>query len=193
MAGKLVVEEAGRLDYDGSQIEPLWAYRALGVQGDSIVYFQGGMRVSRERLVDAGELRESEIAVPISAKDALHIIVEHFDDPGLRLAYHRQRLLVNAAKERIIDATGVHVKRKASDLYVGDRKLSVSVATASASSSKIHLGINVSSEGAPRGVRIVGLAEMGVEDALDLGRKISMSYAEEIEGIEEDICKTRVF
>ncbi|RMF91430.1 MAG: DUF366 family protein [Methanobacteriota archaeon] len=192
-SSRIQIVDGGRLDYDGSQIKPLWAFRELGVQGDSIVHFTGAMKVGRDELVDIKDLREGKEDFPISSEEALHFIVEHFDDPSLRLAYHRQRILVNVAKERIIDAGGVHVKRRASDLYVGGRKLSVSVATASASSSKIHLGLNITSKGVPEGVRATGLEEIGVKDTESLAKGISEAYVSEIAEIEEDITKTRVF
>jgi hypothetical protein len=191
--GKIKIKDAGNLVYDGSQIEPLWAFRELGVQGDSIVYFIGGMKVLRDALIDLEDLRAENTKIPISADNALHFIVEHFDDPDLRLAYHRQRILINVAKERIIDISNVHIKRVASDLYMDGRKLSVSVATASASSSKIHLGLNITSKGVPLGIEAVGFEELDVKDVSELAREIAKSYKDEISEIEADITKTRVF
>ncbi len=190
---QISVEDAGTLVYDGSQIRPLWAFSELGVQGDSVVFFRGGMKVPREALLDIEDLRESQKINPLTAEDAIHFIVEHFDDPSLRLAYHRQRILINVAKERIIDTSGVHVKRMASDLYVDDKKLSVSVATASASSSKIHLGVNIKSSGVPEGVKATGLKDLGVTDISLLAKDIADSYIEDIAQIEEDLTKTKVF
>ncbi len=151
------------------------------------------MKVSRNALVDVEDLRGSEGQIPISADEALHFIVEHFDDPSLRLAYHRQRILVNVTTEIIISAAKTNVKRDASDLYVNDKKLSVSVATASVSSAKIHLGLNITSDGVPNGVDAIGLAELGITDVLAMAENIAKSYAEEIAEIEDDITKTRVF
>jgi hypothetical protein len=190
---RITVKDAGELNYNGSQIAPLWAFRELGVQGDSVVFFTGGMKIPRESLVDIKDLRDSMEEYPISSDRALHFIVEHFDDPSLRLAYHRQRILINVAKERIIDASDTHVKRLASDLFVGKRKLSVSVATASVSSMKIHLGLNITSKGAPQDISIKGLEELDIKDVTGLATTIAESYVEEIAEIEEDITKTRVF
>ena len=190
---RTTVFDAGSLDYDGSQIKPLWAFQTLGVQGDSIVYFTGKMSVSRDALVDLEDLREATVSVPISSELVLHFIVEHFDDPSLRLAYHRQRILVAAAKKEVTKAAKTHVERDASDLYFKGRKLSVSVATASASSAKIHLGLNITAEGVPEGVEAVGLSELGVKDASALATSIAKSYAREIAEIEDDLTKTRVF
>ncbi len=190
---RTTVFDAGSLDYDGSQIEPLWAYRVFGVKGDSIVYFTGGMSVSRDELIDIEDLRQTRSKVPISSELALHFIVEHFDDPSLRLAYHRQRILVAVTREEVIKTAKTHVQRDASDLYLEGRKLSVSVATASASSAKIHLGLNISSKGVPEGVEAVGLSELGVSDVPALAASIASADAGEIAEIEDDITKSRVF
>jgi hypothetical protein len=190
---RVKIKDGGRIDYDGTQIKPLWAFRELDVQGDSIVYFIGEMKVPRTELIDVKDLLENEAEIPISSERTIHFIVEHFDDPSLRLAYHRQRILINIAKERIIDDCETHVKRNASDLFVGERKLSVSVATSSASSSKVHLGLNITSEGVPEGVKAIGLTELGINDFSALAKAIAKNYVLEIEEIEEDLSKTRVF
>ena len=90
-------------------------------------------------------------------------------------------------------AAKTHVERDASDLYFKGRKLSVSVATASASSAKIHLGLNITAEGVPEGVEAVGLSELGIKDVSALATSIAKSYAREIAEIEDDLTKTRVF
>ncbi len=191
--GRIKTFNAGSLDYDGSQIAALWAFRELGVQGDSIIYFTGGMKVSRDALVDVADLRDSEEDFPISSDEALHFIVEHFDDPGLRLAYHRQRILIGVCIERLNKATDKNFTRDASDIYVDGRKLSVSVASASASSSKIHLGLNITSDGVPKGVDAIGFDELGIADISALAESVAKSYVEEIAEIEDDITKTKVF
>jgi hypothetical protein len=193
MEGSLKLKNAGSMGYDGTQIAPLWAYSELGVQGDSVIFFIGEMKVPRDSLIDIEDFRSQKVDYPISSEKAIHFIIEHFDSPSLRLAYHRQRIIVNIAKERIINASGIHVKRTGSDLYVNEKKLSVSVATASASSSKIHLGINVTSRGVPKGVKAIGLEELKIKDVTGLAKAIANGYAGEIKGIEKDISKSRVF
>ena len=34
-----------RVDYDGTQIHSLWAYRSYGIQGDWLLAFQGGCEI----------------------------------------------------------------------------------------------------------------------------------------------------
>jgi hypothetical protein len=60
------------------------------------------MKVPRTEIIDTKDLRENKADIPISSERALHFIVEHFDDPSLRLAYHRQRILINIAKETLL-------------------------------------------------------------------------------------------
>jgi hypothetical protein len=172
------------LDYDGTQLRSHWAYRHLGLAGDCIVGFQGSCEVAGERLVD---LEDRSAGATIVARRMVHFLVEHFDR-DLELAIARQRLLVCIAGESIRDLGGTPPRRLGDDLHVGDRKLSVSVATASPVSTLIHLGINVDARGAP--VAAIDLRELGI-DAVALGREVLNRYVEEIEGAGRARCKVR--
>ena len=111
-----------RLDYDGTQIRSLWAYREFGIQGDSIVAFIGGCEIPVDNIVDLEDVRaKSRIASP----RMLHFIEEHFD-LDLEKAVLRQRLLAVLA----CDALGGRAARRGDDLFAGERKLSISIATA---------------------------------------------------------------
>ena len=169
------------LEYDGSQLKSLWAYGLFGVKEDSIISFIGPCNVRREHMVD---YEDYVSGYTIESPKMLHFIVEHFDDVSLRLIYTRQRLLVSIAKD-VIDPT---VERVGDDLYYNGRKLSVSIATLSPVSAKIHLGINVV---APK--EYVGLSDMGIgeEQAKEIAIEICRRYATEIMDIEEDLRKTR--
>lgn len=50
----------GRIDYDGSQIEPLWAY-SLGIAGDSIVVFRGAMDIIPSNIKDMEDLQDNAV------------------------------------------------------------------------------------------------------------------------------------
>jgi len=169
-------EERG---YTGREIRPLWAYREFGIQEDSVVCFRGACRVETEHMVDLEDRREGE---EISSPDMVHFIVEHFDSTSMKLISARQRLLVAIAGE-VLQEWG-RVTRKGDDLYWEKKKLSVSIAGGSAVSTKIHLGINVESEG------YGNLKEMGV-DPRGLGERIAKAYAREVEDMEKSIRKTR--
>ncbi len=92
---------------------------------------------------------------------------------------------------------GIKTHRKGDDLYCDDGKLTVSIATCSASSMKIHFAMNLTTTGTPKDVETAGLLECSRELDMNgiskLPDKISETYIDEIQDIEEDIAKTRVF
>jgi len=170
----------GRIDYDGTQIHSLWAYRTFGVQGDSIVAFQGGCEIPFANMVDLEDVRaRSRIASPLM----LHFIVEHFE-LDLEKAVLRQRLLAATAK----DLLGPDVRRDGDDLFLGPGKLSISIATLTPVSSKIHFGINVE-RALDVGVETRALKDLGVEPAA-FARKVLERYAAEMGGVLD--ARTRV-
>jgi hypothetical protein len=96
----------------------------------------------------------------------LHIMVERFD-PDLERAVLLQRLLVALTADRIRGALApdraATVRRLGDDLFVGEGKLSVSVATLSPVSALIHLGLNIDDRGTP--VRAAALGPLGIDPA----------------------------
>ncbi|AEF95566.1 DUF366 family protein [Methanotorris igneus] len=185
-----VVFPKGRIKYTGKEIEPLWAFNMFDVQKDSIVAFRGGMEVKIENMKDLKDVKEEgEFKIPIKGDDCIHFIVEHFDNPDLKMIYLRQRILICIAKDTI-ESFGVKLDREGDDLYCNGKKLSVCIATRGVSSAKIHLGINVNSKGIPEHVEGIGLEDIGIFDIEEVMRKIAISYAKEMEKIEKDIRKT---
>jgi len=171
---------ADRVDYDGTQIHSLWAYRTYGVQGDSIVAFQGGCEIPFTNMVDLEDVRaKSRIASPLM----LHFICEHFD-LDLEKAVLRQRLLAAIVRDEL----GGEVRREGDDLFLGPGKLSISIATLTPVSSKIHFGINIERE-LHVNVETRGLKDLGVDGA-DLARRVTAQYAAQIDGILD--ARTRV-
>ncbi len=169
-----------RVDYDGTQIHSLWAYRTFGVQGDSIVAFLGGCEIPFSNMVDLEDVRaKSRIASP----RMLHFIVEHFD-MDLEKAVLRQRLLAAIVRDEL----GGQVRREGDDLFLGPGKLSISIATLTPVSSKLHFGINIE-RALDVGVETRALADLGV-DATDLARRVLAQYAGQIDGIHD--ARTRV-
>ena len=169
-----------RVDYDGTQIHSLWAYRTYGVQGDSLVAFQGGCEIAFSNMVDLEDVRaKSRIASP----RMLHFIAEHFD-LDLEKAVLRQRLLAAIVRDEL----GGAVRRDGDDLFLGPGKLSISIATLTPVSSKIHFGINIE-RALDVGVETRALADLGV-DATDLARRVLAQYASQIDGIHD--ARTRV-
>lgn len=170
-----------RIDYDGSQINALWAYAKFRAREDSIVCFRGGCDVTIEHMIDLEDRVNNE---RIYSPDMLQFIVEHFDDPDIRLAYARQRLLACIAAESL-KHRGYIVTRKGDDLFYDGKKLSVGIAAAGPTSHKIHFGMNVRCD------EYMSLEKMGVKDVDVLMEEIGGNYAGEIEDIEGDIRKSR--
>jgi hypothetical protein len=174
------------IKYDGSQIAPLWAY-SMGIKGDSIVCFHGPMDVTFENMKD---LEDEKAGKTIKGDDLLHIIVERFDSPAsMRLSYHMQRLLIICIKE-VLEKHGVKTTRNGDDLFIDDRKLTVSIASAGVASEKIHCGINITTKGTPRDVKTAALLDFGL-DWKPIAEEISRTFLHEIEDIEGDITKTK--
>lgn len=154
MKAKLLRNE---ISYDGEPLSSLWAYRKHNIQGDSIVAFQGLCDVNIEALVD---LEDAKAGAFIYSKKMLHFIVEHFE-LDLEAAILRQYLLVSIAQDELNRRLKQsRVIRDGNDLYLGAAKLSVSIATLTPVSSKIHFGINIISKGTP--VKTLGLKDMGI-------------------------------
>lgn len=183
----LVRVEEKEIKYDGRQLSSLWAFRNFGLQGDSIVCFRGGCQVELTEMVDLADVRAN---APIYSEDMLHFIIEHFD-MDLEKAVVRQRLFIAIIKDCLNRQAKVDLIRKGDDLYCGERKLSVSIATASPVSTLIHTGLNVSSRNTP--VPTIGLLDMGwhSEEILKLGQAIARAYQEETGGIRLARCKVR--
>jgi len=171
----------GRIDYDGSQIGSLWAYARFGIQEDSIVCFRGSCNIPLEHMVDLEDKINRE---HIESPDMLHFIVEHFDEPSLRVAYARQRLLACIAGETLKDM-GFLINRSGDDLFFKGQKLSISIASTSAVSCKIHFGMNVECEG------YMSLGKMGVKDPYGVMKRIGERYAAEYDDMGRDMRKSR--
>ncbi len=173
-----------KFDYDGSQISSLWAYNSFGVQEDSVVVFRGACDVKIEHMIDLEDRRANE---SIWSEDMVSFIIEHFDSTDLKLIYARQRLFTALVREHLADL-GVKTTRGGDDLFLKGKKLTVSIASTSSVSQKIHFGINVSHD-------VYGnLKEAGIgEDKMvaSFMQAVGEAYVSEFEDIEEDLRKSR--
>ena len=166
------------IPYTGRELRSGWVADTTGIEGDALVAFVGPCEVPLEHMVDVEDIRRG---VPIKAARMLHFLAEHFDTDLARTVL-RQRLLVCRAAEILNQASAQHVRRNGDDLFVGERKLSVSIATASPVSTLIHLGLNIDPSGAP--VPAIGLDELGVPVA-EVAEQIMAAYVEEMQS-----CRT---
>jgi hypothetical protein len=173
-----------KFDYDGSQISSLWAYNSFGVQEDSVVVFRGACDVKIEHMIDLEDRRANE---SIWSEDMVSFIIEHFDSMDLKLIYARQRLFTALVGEYLF-GIGVQTTREGDDLFLRGKKLTVSIASTSAVSQKIHFGINVSHE-------IYGnMKEAGIGEDKQVAsfmQAIGEAYVREFEDIEKDLRKSR--
>ncbi len=148
----------GAHPYDGSPLGGHWAFRAHGIQGDSLLAFMGPCRVAVEALADLQDARDGAF---IYSPLMLHCVLELFG-PGLEEAAARQWLMAaTVAEELNARLKAVRVRREGNDLFVASRKLSVSIAAPTGVSVKVHLGINIDATGAP--VPAAGLRDLKVE------------------------------
>lgn len=181
------------IEYDGSQLSPLWAYASFDVQGDSIVSFRGPCNVSDEFMVDMEDKRKG---AEIVSSDMLHFIVEYFG-VAIDEIVLVQRLLISTVvdllKEAVFDEAEVEREFDNIFAYPPDEdergKLSVSVATVSPVSGLVHLGLNVITEGTP--VRTAGLKEIGVEDVDEFAVEVAKRFIQEMKNVKADASKVK--
>ncbi len=151
--------------------------KTLKIQGDAIVAFIGECEVQLTEMVDIEDVINNE---PIYSKYMLSFITEQFN-VNLVEGVFRQRLLMCIIKEAL-EKRGFLVKRNGDDLFVNDKKLSVSIATKSLTSILIHTGINILSEGAP--IPVSGLeSDLGIKDIKEFALEVMKNYSEEVDDI----------
>ena len=173
--------------YDGAALSPLWAYRTLGIQGPSAVAFVGPCDVPLAALVDQEDVRRK---APIASSCMLHLIAEDFSS-DLDGAIWRQRLLTAIALGLLkVHPRTKKIRRNGDDLYDGRAKLSVSIATVTPVSTKIHFGINIDSKGTP--VMTRGLADYGIPVA-PFAKNLLKNYAREWGEVQEAKWKVRAY
>ncbi len=148
------------IEYTGTQLSPHWIYHRFGLLGDALISFQGPCHVALDKMVDQVDVRENK---PICSDLMLHFIGEFFG-PTLSETILWLRLLVSLAQEEIVFRTkNPTIIRGSNDLYDGDAKLSVAIATASPISTLIHFGINITNTGTP--IKTKGLNDYNINSS----------------------------
>ena len=169
--------------YDGSQLTSLRNYLTHGLLGDSIVAWVGPCDVSNEHMVDGEDLVQG---ARIAGSQMLHFIVEKFD-VSLFAAVALQRLFAGIVKDQL-QKSAAELVRDGDDIYLGDRKLSISIATQSPTHCLIHFAVNVSNEGTP--VKTLALQDLGV-DAKALALAVMQAFCSEVDSIHTATRKVR--
>ena len=183
-------------EYDGSQINPSWAFQEYGIYGSSIITWIGPVNITPDNLKDF-----ADVGLEIKSNYMVNFICEFFDQQptNMRIAYLRQRLLVMIFRE-ILTEKGIPTKREGDDIFVDGRKLSISIASVSLSSAKIHFALNLEDKGTPDDVGTIGLYDIQVDNQqvfdednlLELINDTVNRFINELETIENDISKTKV-
>lgn len=166
------------LAYDGTQLRSLYAYLGHGVLGDSIVAWVGPCNIEFEHMVDGEDLLQK---AKICGDRMLHFIIEIFQS-NLFSGVALQRLLASQIKDHLQNsATGLVGKglmtRDGDDLYFDGKKLSISIATQSPTSTLVHFAVNITNEGTP--VKTLSLEDLQVnhkEFALQVMTRFANEY-----------------
>jgi hypothetical protein len=141
------------LTYTGRELRSGWVREWTGLAGEAAAAFLGPCQVATEDLVD---LDDARAGATIYSRRMAHLIIEL---PGttLQAGVLLQRLLVCQLAE-ILGEDGFSPRRDGDDIFIRDRKLTVSIAAPYDKGSLIHLGINVDAAGAP--VPAIGLNDL---------------------------------
>lgn len=187
-------------NYDGSQIRPFWAKEKFGISEDNIVVMVGGMNVKFENMIDMDELKAKK---EIKTDKAIHFLIEHYDSNDICVAYYRQRIFCFVVEEilqkylqKYLKVPNASIERKGSDLYIEGKKLSVSIATVG-KTQKIHFGINLTTKGTPNDIKTIALNDFECfadeKKINEFADEVVNRYVFDVEKIEKDIMKTKVF
>lgn len=164
-----------RIDYDGSQLSSLFAFRSFDLQGDSVIAFVGRCAVAQEHMVDLVDVKAGQA---IFSEQMLHFIGEFFDRDLDRMILRERLMAATIFEELISRKPGIDMKRDGDDIYLGLKKATVGIATVSPVSTLFHVGINVSSKNTP--VDTIGLDDLEI-DVGDFALAVLKKYTREIE------------
>lgn len=185
------------IHYDGTQMQSLWAYKKYGVLGDSIAAFVGSCDVPLEHMIDQ---EDKNVNAVIKSPTMLHFIIEHFGST-LEAAVLRQRLFASQVHVVVQEALRarplpVFATRSGDDIYIHDgeqkRKLSISIATVSPVSTKIHFAMNVKNADAQAGLKTAALLDYicdSEEEVKTLATQLLNWYKNEMETVYQATCK----
>lgn len=172
------------IKYNGTQIYSRWAFKQAKIVGECIVAFIGPCNIPPKNIVDMEDLEKgAKIASPLM----LHFIIEFFER-NLEKAVLHQRLFTAIVKDILTKKTGRNLIRRGDDIYDGIAKLSISVATLTSISSKIHFGINIESHGTP--VKTKGLKEYNIPPK-QFAAEVMKAYLQEIKTMTKARYKVR--
>ncbi len=171
--------------FTGEQLSSFWAYQNYDILGDNIVAFIGPCQVEEKYIIQVDHFKKK---TQIKSERMLHFLVEHFD-LDLEKAILRQKLLVDIVKDKLNHRLkGDVLQRWGDDLFDTEFKLTVSATVRTSVSTKIHLGINISSKNTP--VKTKGLDDYGI-DPNDISQAVMDQYRLDMRLISQKLYKTR--
>ncbi len=167
--------------YDGHQLRSLYAYLHHNLLGDSIIGWIGPCDIPFENMVDGEDLIAQS---RICGASMVHLIIEKFDST-LAFGVATQRLLASMCKDLLEELASDHALiRKGDDLFEGNRKLSISIASQSPTSTMIHFALNVLNTGTP--VPTLALEDLNIEP-VGFAKELMRRFCHEIDEI---LCAT---
>ena len=172
------------IKYDGSQLRSHFVLEKTGSYGNGGIVFIGEADVALSHMVDLEDVREGDY---IYSPLMLHFILEFFPAELPKVVLW-QRLFLAEIYKILVFEYKLPFSLQGDDLYLEDRKLSVSIATVSAVSSVIHTALNIKTENTP--VKTVGLEELQIEP-LVFARKVGENFQKEYNSIQKAIAKVR--
>lgn len=174
--------------YDGTQLRTLYAYLKHEVLGDSAVAWIGPCEIDFKHIVDGEDrLANSKICGDKMA----HFILEVFHQ-SLFSGVILQRLMASIVVDVLRELSSQndlisHLARRGDDIFVEDRKHSISIATCSAQSVMIHFAVNVTNDKTP--VKTVGLEDFNISAKVFV-EEVLQRLSKEIIFIKKATCKT---
>lgn len=175
------------IKYTGTQLSPHWIYKNYKIMGNAIVSFIGECDVNLNHMVDIEDVINNE---PIYSKKMLSFIEENFNC-SLEETVYKQRLLVTITKELIEKISpSIKIIRSGDDLYINNKKLSVSIATKSITSTLIHFGLNIDANDAPIAAADL-INDAKITNVKDFALEILKAYKNETQDISLAACKVR--
>lgn len=172
-----------QISYTGKELRSHFIYDQFDFLGDALIAFAGPCEVTLDHMVD---LEDVKLKSPIYSESMLHFLGE-FYGITLETTVVYQRLLMALMLEEL-RGEGYRIFRSGDDLYEGEAKLSVSIATVSPVSTLIHAGINISSRNTP--VKTKGLEDFKIS-VPKFAQSVLKKFQEEFQDISKAVCKVR--
>ncbi|MBI2251763.1 MAG: DUF366 family protein [Armatimonadetes bacterium] len=172
------------IKYDGSQLKSHYIFKEFNILGNSLIAFIGPCEVNLDKMVDLLDVKRKE---KIYSERMLHFLGEFFN-LDLEKGIYLQRTLITLIKEKLEEKIKQRIIRKGDDLFIENKKLSVSIATLSLVSTLIHIGLNISSFNTP--VPTISLDDLKVNPK-NFAKALFNNFKQELESIYLASCKVR--